>query len=143
MYGRFWVFTEVLYAGSWLLIRSGEDCNKKLLDLTTSGPLHRKHSPFCSCHFSPNMMWRFVSSRVLIGFTVVCSEPLPAEVEGFPSAYDVIPKSYRLLGLLVNRGNVVEIEPDEREAILDVGVVPSVFRATSRSQQVYRTANSA
>jgi hypothetical protein len=49
------------------------------------------------------------------------------DIEGFPSAYDVIPKSYSLLGLMVNRGNVVEVERDEREAILDVVVVPVSF----------------
>jgi len=49
------------------------------------------------------------------------------DIEGFPSAYDVAPKSYRLLGLIVNRGNVVEVERDEREAILDVILVPVSF----------------
>jgi hypothetical protein len=49
------------------------------------------------------------------------------DIEGFPSAYDVIPKSYRLLGLIVNRGNVVEIDPDERESILDVVLIPVSF----------------
>src|SRR5208282_3574215 len=49
------------------------------------------------------------------------------DIEGFPSAYDVIPKSYRLLGLIVNRGNVVEVERDEREAILDVVLIPVSF----------------
>lgn len=39
------------------------------------------------------------------------------EIEGFPSAYDLIPKSYSLLGLIVNRANVVEVERDEREAV--------------------------
>lgn len=59
------------------------------------------------------------------------------DIEGFPSAYDVIPKSYRLLGLIVNRGNVVEVEPDERESILEVGVVPVSFvRPTGASKFV-------
>src|ERR1035437_6477702 len=49
------------------------------------------------------------------------------DIEGFPSAYDVIPKSYRLLGQIVNRGNVVEVERDEREAILDVVLAPVSF----------------
>jgi hypothetical protein len=49
------------------------------------------------------------------------------DIDGFPSAYDVIPKSYRLLGQIVNRGNVVEVERDEREAILDVVLAPVSF----------------
>jgi hypothetical protein len=49
------------------------------------------------------------------------------DVEGFPAAYDLMPKSYRLLGLLVNRGNVVEMERDEREAVLDVVLIPVPF----------------
>jgi hypothetical protein len=56
------------------------------------------------------------------------------EIEGFPSAYaptltayDLIPKSYSLLGLLVNRANVVEVERDEREAVLDVVLIPVPF----------------
>src|SRR5580704_819913 len=49
------------------------------------------------------------------------------DIEGFPSAYDVIPKSYRLLGLIVNRGNVVEVDPDERESVLDVVLIPVSF----------------
>jgi hypothetical protein len=49
------------------------------------------------------------------------------DIQDFPSAYDVIPKSYRLLGQIVNRGNVVSVEPDERESILSVQVVPVSF----------------
>lgn len=50
-----------------------------------------------------------------------------ADIESFPSAYDLIPNSYRLLGLITNRGNVVEVQPDERDSILSVGVVPVSF----------------
>jgi hypothetical protein len=49
------------------------------------------------------------------------------EIENFPSAYDVIPKSYRLFGLVVNRGNIIEVVPDERESILNVTVTPVSF----------------
>ncbi len=49
------------------------------------------------------------------------------EIEGFPSAYDLIPKSYRLLGMMVNRANVVEVEREEREAVLDVALIPVPF----------------
>jgi hypothetical protein len=50
------------------------------------------------------------------------------DIEGFPSAYDLIPKSYSLLGLVVNRGNVVEIErEEERKAVLDVALIPVPF----------------
>ena len=49
------------------------------------------------------------------------------EIEGFPSAYELIPKSYSLLGVLVNRANVVEVERDEREAVLDVVLIPVPF----------------
>ncbi len=49
------------------------------------------------------------------------------DIEGFPSAYDIIPKSYRLFGLLVNRGKVIEVEADERESILNVDVTPVSF----------------
>jgi hypothetical protein len=50
-----------------------------------------------------------------------------ADIQGFPSAYDVIPKSYRLLGQIVNRGNVVKVEPDERDPILELTAVPVSF----------------
>jgi hypothetical protein len=57
------------------------------------------------------------------------------EIEGFPSAYDLIPKSYSLLGLMANRANVVEVEREEREAVLDVVLVPVTFvRPTGASK---------
>ena len=49
------------------------------------------------------------------------------DIENFPSAYEVIPKSYRLFGLVVNRGNIIEVVPDERESILNVTVTPVSF----------------
>jgi hypothetical protein len=49
------------------------------------------------------------------------------EIGNFPSAYDVIPKSYRLFGLVTNRGNIIEVVPDERESILNVAVIPVSF----------------
>ena len=49
------------------------------------------------------------------------------DIENFPSAYDVILKSYRLFGLVVNRGNIIEVVPDERESILNVTVIPVSF----------------
>jgi hypothetical protein len=49
------------------------------------------------------------------------------EIENFPSAYDVIPKSYRLFGQVANRGNIIEVVPGERESILDVTVTPVSF----------------
>jgi len=36
----------------------------------------------------------------------------------FPLASEVMPQSYRTLGFMANRGNVVEVHPDERGALL-------------------------
>jgi hypothetical protein len=50
------------------------------------------------------------------------------DIEGFPLASDVSPLSYRQLGLIVNRGSVAEVLPEEREAILQLTVRPVQFK---------------
>jgi hypothetical protein len=42
------------------------------------------------------------------------------DIETFPRAYDVCPNSYGQLGLIVNRGNVVEVMIEERPALLQL-----------------------
>jgi hypothetical protein len=44
------------------------------------------------------------------------------EIEGFPSAYDVAPATYRQLGIMTNRGSVVEVTGAERDAVLRLPV---------------------
>lgn len=44
------------------------------------------------------------------------------QIDGFPSARQVMPQTYRQLGVVANRGNVVEIVPEERDAILRLQV---------------------
>ncbi|MFI5086955.1 MAG: hypothetical protein ACHP7I_01045 [Terriglobales bacterium] len=44
------------------------------------------------------------------------------EIEGFPSVYDVAPITYRQLGIMSNRGNVVEVVGNERDTILRLPV---------------------
>jgi hypothetical protein len=46
------------------------------------------------------------------------------EIAGFPLAADLIPNSYRLLGKLQNLGNVVEVLDSERNALLELAVIP-------------------
>jgi hypothetical protein len=45
-------------------------------------------------------------------------------VAGFPLAPDIIPKSYRSLGVRSNWGNVVEVEQSERTALLALTLLP-------------------
>ncbi|HYK87261.1 MAG TPA: hypothetical protein VE398_00725 [Acidobacteriota bacterium] len=49
------------------------------------------------------------------------------EIEGFPLAHDVTPATYRQLGVIVNRGNVVEVAPEEYDTILQLQVLPVAF----------------
>lgn len=49
------------------------------------------------------------------------------EIEGFPSIYDIAPMTYRQLGLLSNRGNVVEAVGEERDAVLALPVRTVTF----------------
>lgn len=44
------------------------------------------------------------------------------QVEDFPSVYDTAPLAYRQLGHMANRGSVVEVTGDEREAVLRLAV---------------------
>lgn len=44
------------------------------------------------------------------------------EIEGFPSAYDAAPSAYRQLGVMSNRGNVVEVLGEERDVVLRLTV---------------------
>lgn len=46
---------------------------------------------------------------------------------GFPRAHDVIPLTYRKLGFMENRGNVVELAPGERSGVLNLSIVPVPF----------------
>jgi hypothetical protein len=55
--------------------------------------------------------WSFIVSRAW-------------NIVAFPSAPDLIPNSYRLLGSLENLGNVVEILPADREALLALEITP-------------------
>jgi hypothetical protein len=49
------------------------------------------------------------------------------DFDGFPLAHDILPSTYRQLGLIVNRGNVVKVVPEEREAVLGLQVHPVSF----------------
>lgn len=49
------------------------------------------------------------------------------EIEGFPLAHDVMPQTYRQLGVIANRGNIVEVDPNERNAIFQLPVHPVPF----------------
>jgi hypothetical protein len=49
------------------------------------------------------------------------------DIEGFPLAHDVLPLTYRQLGLIVNRGKVVEVLSEERDLILRLQVQPVAF----------------
>lgn len=49
------------------------------------------------------------------------------EIEGFPSVYDVPPTTYSQLGLIQNRGNVVEVLGDDRKAVLGLPVSAVAF----------------
>jgi len=49
------------------------------------------------------------------------------DFDGFPLAHDISPATYRQLGLIVNRGRVVELVPEERDAILALPVHPVAF----------------
>jgi hypothetical protein len=55
------------------------------------------------------------------------------EIEDFPSAYDITPSTYRQLGVMSNRGNVVEVLGEERQAVLQLPVHSVSF------QRHYRT----
>ena len=55
------------------------------------------------------------------------------EIEGFPSVYDVAPGTYRQLGLMSNRGNVVEVVGDERQAILRLPVHAVAFERPKKA----------
>ncbi len=50
------------------------------------------------------------------------------QFDEFVSAYDVAPGAYRQLGLMQNRGNVVEVFDGEREAVLDLTVHATAFQ---------------
>jgi len=49
------------------------------------------------------------------------------DFDSFPLAHDILPTTYRQLGLIVNRGRVVEVVPEERDAILRLPVHPVAF----------------
>lgn len=105
--------------------------------LTTENPQHRQRL-LSAVSVEPNQMletrecipaesWNR-AQRDFRGRWFWCFPALNiADVEGFPSAYDVIPQSYGLLGLIVNRGNVVEVVQEERESLLSLDVVPLSF----------------
>jgi hypothetical protein len=42
------------------------------------------------------------------------------DIDAFPRASDVVPRTYRQLGLIVNRGNVVELAIEERTAVFQL-----------------------
>jgi hypothetical protein len=43
-------------------------------------------------------------------------------IAGYPLARQVMPSTYRRLGLMENRGNVVEVAPEERDALLQLAI---------------------
>ncbi len=49
------------------------------------------------------------------------------DFDSFPLAHDILPATYRQLGLIINRGRVVEVVPEERDAILGLPVHPVAF----------------
>lgn len=61
------------------------------------------------------------------------------EFDGFPSAYDVLPRTYSELGLIPNRGRVVEIVRTERDATLQLAVHAIPFQRPSRAQAFSKT----
>jgi len=62
-------------------------------------------------------------------------------IEGFPRASDVVPQSYSQLGLIENRGNVVEVVPHEKAAILKLGLRRIPFEPARRSADFGKTRN--
>jgi hypothetical protein len=55
------------------------------------------------------------------------------EIEGFPSVYDVAPKTYSQLGLIQNRGSVVEVLGDDRQAVLGLPVHAVIFERPKKA----------
>src|ERR1035437_10364254 len=55
------------------------------------------------------------------------------DFDGFPLAHDISPATYRQLGLIVNRGRVGEVVPEEREATLALQVHPVAFEPPQKA----------
>src|SRR5438876_4278156 len=52
------------------------------------------------------------------------------EAEGYPRAHEVIPETYRLLGMIGNFGKVLEVLNIERNAVLGISVKPLNLKLT-------------
>jgi hypothetical protein len=50
------------------------------------------------------------------------------DFDDLPLAHDILPATYRQLGLIVNRGNAVEVVPEEKNVVLGLPVHPVVFQ---------------
>jgi hypothetical protein len=61
------------------------------------------------------------------------------EFDEFPSAHDVLPSTYSQLGLIPNRGRVVEIAGSERDAVLQLSVHDIAFQRPVKAQNFSRT----
>jgi hypothetical protein len=61
------------------------------------------------------------------------------EFDEFPSAYDVLPSTYSQLGLIPNRGRVVEIAGSEKDAVLHLSVHAISFQRPTKAQGFSKT----
>jgi hypothetical protein len=61
------------------------------------------------------------------------------EIQGFPPAHNVMPATYRQLGRIVNRGNVVEVVPEEHDNLLQLQVQPVAFKPPPKVSRFGKT----
>jgi hypothetical protein len=87
----------------------------------------------------PNSSWEIAQSQ----FRGRWQWSMPAleiyEFDEFPSAHDVLPSTYSQLGLIPNRGRVVEIAGSERDAVLQLSVHDIAFQRPVKAQNFSRT----
>jgi len=56
------------------------------------------------------------------------------DFDDLPLAHDILPATYRQLGHIVNRGNVVEVVPEEKNAVLGLPVHPIEFEPPRKAK---------
>ncbi len=110
----------ILYVGTSGALTEKPAHRRRLLSAVTVEPSRiydtQQLVPPASCARAPQMFkdrWKFSMAARRAW-----------DIPSLPLAPEVIPETYRMLGWRQNWGNVVEVQPGERPALLDLPLVP-------------------